>query len=150
VLPIAIRYYLVANEPDPVNLSVALAQVVLELVAHAWLSQKDNWTNNSMACNFRALLTDLGVPLDIPRELSALRTAHQGDGPSAVIRFRKDVIHQRGGTTPLAFRAIFEASKLGVWYIELALLRLCDFHGLYRNRVTGATWEGTVEKVPWA
>jgi hypothetical protein len=41
-----------------------------------------------------------------------------------------------------------EAWKLGMWYIELSLLRICGFTGEYGNRLQ-SRWLGVVEPVPW-
>jgi hypothetical protein len=42
-----------------------------------------------------------------------------------------------------------EAWRLGAWYSELAVLRLCGFAGLYRSRLSDEVDLGAVEGVPW-
>ncbi len=45
--------------------------------------------------------------------------------------------------------ARIELQELALWYVELALLRLIDFNGLYSNRL-GEKATGIVEPVPWS
>ena len=49
----------------------------------------------------------------------------------------------------LSFEAYRQARELGLWYIELLLLELFEYSGLYSNRLT-RKWTGDVETVPWA
>ena len=49
------------------------------------------------------------------------------------------------------YRAKYEALQLGIWYVELLVLYILDFKGIYFNRCSGAGWSGEgEEKVPWA
>jgi hypothetical protein len=42
-----------------------------------------------------------------------------------------------------------DAWRLGMWYLELAILRLCNYEGTYANRLADEHWVGEVEDVPW-
>jgi hypothetical protein len=41
-------------------------------------------------------------------------------------------------------QARYEAWQIGLWYLELCILRVFGYQGTYRNRCTGK-----VEQVPW-
>ncbi|MFN9608956.1 MAG: hypothetical protein ACK571_12215 [Pseudanabaena sp.] len=43
-----------------------------------------------------------------------------------------------------------EAYILSKWYLELCLLRLFGYDGVYTNRLYKLSWEGYYDKVPWA
>ena len=36
-----------------------------------------------------------------------------------------------------------------MWYLELAILRLCNYEGTYVNPLVDEHWVGEVEDVPW-
>jgi hypothetical protein len=45
----------------------------------------------------------------------------------------------------------WDAWLLGMWYLELVLLRLFDYEGTYSNRLVREGWIGDeVQPVPWA
>ena len=44
--------------------------------------------------------------------------------------------------------AIDDANRLGLWYLELSLLKECGYLETYRNRLK-LGYVGDVEKVPW-
>ena len=37
-----------------------------------------------------------------------------------------------------------------MWYLELAILRICNYEGTYANRLADEHWVGQVEEVPWS
>ena len=43
-----------------------------------------------------------------------------------------------------------EAYNLSKWYLELCLLRLFGYNGVYANRLYKSRWEGDYDQVPWA
>ena len=43
-----------------------------------------------------------------------------------------------------------EAKQLGLWYIELLLLRMFEYEGEYVSRLRGARLPGATEPVPWS
>ena len=69
-------------------------------------------------------------------------------GPKAISKLRNDLIHtereyQDNGDIQM------EALRLGLWYIELILLKLFGYQGTYINRLK-ARGEEAYESVPWA
>jgi hypothetical protein len=58
-------------------------------------------------------------------------------------------VHRRRATPTLNYDPLIQAWQLGAWYCELAVLHLCGFTGLYRNRLSDNVDPGAVEPVPW-
>jgi hypothetical protein len=42
--------------------------------------------------------------------------------------------------------ARYEALQLGLWYIELAMLKILEFKGVYQNRTKAPGWPGANEE----
>jgi hypothetical protein len=102
------------------------------------------------------LLDAMTVPVTIPTKLANFAAFAPKNGwhdaaetlaKSATAMFTRT---RRDGRSWLSAPALatFEAWQLSLWYQELALLRLLDHRGEYRNRLT-AEWLGQVETVPW-
>lgn len=91
---------------------------------------------------------------DFPEVLSIWKNLKQpGDddqGPTFITRLRNS-IHPRTGTNAKQPqpRDFYHAWRLSQYYVETALLKLCNYAGKYRNRVT-AQWTTESEQVPWA
>jgi hypothetical protein len=90
----------------------------------------------------------------IPQNLSALATTRSRkgtsvDGPQALVWKRNEIIHRRRPAPVSTYEPLIETWRLGAWYSELAVLRLCGFNGLYRSRLNDNVWAGVAEAVPW-
>jgi len=106
----------------------------------------------SAARKLRLLTSSLGVPLEIPPDLSALRQKRGNkwaDGMDAITDIRNSLVHP-DAQTELPDHLCFEGWNLSLWYIDLVLLRLCGHDGNYANRLALRRMKGQVEPVPWA
>jgi hypothetical protein len=77
------------------------------------------------------------------------------DGPDAFVLIRNAIVHsqesKRKKLMEIPTLTKYEALKLGLWYLELALLYSFGFEGIYRNRCSASKWAGSDEEaVPWA
>lgn len=71
------------------------------------------------------------------------------DAASALTGMRNYLVHPVNEYDSVKFGpAIYDANKLGLWYLELSLLKECGYSETYRNRLTAKSIE-EVEKVPW-
>jgi hypothetical protein len=43
-----------------------------------------------------------------------------------------------------------DAWRLGLWYVEMALLAWLGYGGTYNSRLEDDRWRGKVVRVPWA
>lgn len=104
----------------------------------------------SAADKLRLLASSLGIPKDIPSNLSALHGKKGNkwtDGMEAVTGIRNSLVHP-DSQEMLPNASYVEGWELSLWYIDLVLLRLCGHQGKYANRLS-RRWRGTVESVPW-
>jgi hypothetical protein len=161
VLQLAIDLYVTANHQESSQIGLVIAQSALELLAWAILVERrqtlspEGFEKLAAADTVRLLLELAGVPRAIPAALNALAsTSPPGqkggtwrDGPHAVTDLRNGMVHPtKSRRVKLGVPTLpwFEAARLSLWYVELVLLRLLDYEGPYRNRLTFRE-----EDVPW-
>jgi hypothetical protein len=118
----------------------------------------------------RWLLKDLNIPIEIDKEVhhdlealraycaKALKTEKYKDGPKAIALHRNAIIHpyKRKIDNILSKtddKVKLEILDLAIWYLEMVLLRLFDYNGLYANRLWRFRDDGTgsdfIQQVPW-
>jgi hypothetical protein len=161
---LAIHWYVeAAVQSGAIAGSIALTQVGLEMLS--WLSMVEAGTIVSTrgfdglpaADKIRLLISQSGIPLATPTELNNLASASNEKawlvGPYAFTEIRNGIVHstlsKRLKISALSSTAIYETWKLGLWYLELVLLRLFDYRGLYHNRLKRERFWGDQEPVPW-
>jgi hypothetical protein len=160
-LRIALRYYLDANDANPVQRGVVLAQLCLEAIAYTYLVTAGHdpaAVGRRVHANvtLRRLLELLHVPVAIPRSMSALQSMRPPawtdpwDGPSAVTNLRNDALYGEKQVPPPTWAAWTHGWRLSCWYVEMCLLSLCGYQGTYRSRIHDDTWAGSTRPVPWA
>jgi len=155
-----IYFYLNSNSSRRgIDAGIILAQAALErlsfeyAVKHKRLVEIEGFKNLRASDKFRLLFSSLNIPIDIPNSLPELRKlgAQFGwlDAPHAITEIRNSLVHPEHKRRGQFGKAFFPAWNLGQWYLELALLRICDYSGTYANRLTPDKYVGTVEPVPW-
>lgn len=160
VLSHAIAYLIEAGRPNTIERATIMAQVLLEAVSYSWLVEErklrthDSFEDRTAAENIRAMLLDMKAPVAIPKNLPALATTRSKkgtpvDGPQALVLKRNEIIHRRRPAPTPNYDPLIDAWRLGAWYSELVVLRLCGFNGQYRSRLSDNVWTGVVEPVPW-
>jgi hypothetical protein len=147
--------------------AIVIEQVALEMLSwvrfvesEAIHSRKDFHSTKKFpaAEKIRLLLSKFNVPLAIPNELQSLlaqaRDNNWRSGPLALTMIRNRIVHSspesRERIRDLSNDSILEAWKLGLWYIELLLLSLFEYQGVYYNRLRRDRNVRDIEPVPWA
>ncbi len=144
-----------------VDAGLILAQTALELLAwtHCVRDRKmappKKFERGGLdaAAKLRLLAGSLGIPVEIPANLSALREGARrkpADGMDAITGIRNSLVHPNAQPPPTGGMHYYEANNLSLWYIDLVLLRLCEHNGMYANRLVPNRFVGAVELVPWA
>ena len=100
-------------------------------------------------------LRDHGINPRVPTECSVLtelnKSRHWEHGPHALTVIRNDLVHPDNQSGPFAEEALREAQSLGLYYIELMLLRLSGYTGQFVNRLKERdSLSSRIEAVPWA
>lgn len=156
VLRRAIRYYIDANDPRPVDRALIMCQAALELLAWTVLVEDQKLLSATKARKTSAagligqLLKWARIDTLIPTEFTALSNLGAIDGPGAFTKARNRLVHPTHARQPFARDVMIEAWRLGQWWVELLILRICDFQGTYGSRLIDERWAGTVSNVPWA
>ena len=142
-----------------VDTALILAQAALELLAWNHCVQDRKMVSAvafkprglSAADKLRLLASSMDIPKEIPPGLSALcgRPGQKWkDGMDAITEIRNSLVHPHSQLR-LPDDSSYEAWKLSLWYIDLVLLRLCGYGGMYADRLA-TSGVRTVGHVPWA
>lgn len=155
----AIHWYLDANIPSRgTHVGIILAQTAIERLSFEFCVNhkrlvtdkgfKDLWASDK----FRLLFSSLGLTLDIPNEISDLKSTAENfkwiDAPHALTEIRNSLVHPVRKRYPHSAKVFFEAWKLSLWYLELVILAVCGYSGVYANRLK-IQENIYVEQVPW-
>jgi len=101
---------------------------------------------------FRLLLSSLDIPIEIPAELHSLTALSKKlnwvDAPHALTEVRNALVHPDHKRRSQVSSAYLDAWQLGLWFLELAILRVCAYEGTYSNRLQ-PHYVGEVQSVPW-
>ena len=164
-LRIAVHWFVEANSGAGASEgSIVLTQTALELLAWTFLVEDRHlfstgkFDSLSGADKIRQLLCHLGIPDQIPPQLKNLRaeavSLKASDGPAVFVAIRNGIVHpkkaKRDAIAKMLPLARWEARQLGLWYLELAILRLSSYDGVYHNRLKTGHMSQIKEKVPWA
>ena len=156
---IALEWYLESNGQKALHSSIVLSQAALERLSFLQvgkrltgkqMGRKDGETEGEWIAR---ALSQAGVDCKIPASCTALeqlrRTNGLDHGPHTIVKIRNDLIHEDMSYGILPADVYRQAKELGLWYVEMLLLKLFDYKGIYANRLT-QQWRGQVEPVPWA
>ena len=105
----------------------------------------------SAANKFRLLASSLGLPKTIPPQMRALggKPGKQwADAMDAITGVRNATVHPEDDSK-FPDGTEYEAWALSLWYLDMIILRLCDYNGKYGNRLHPTRWAGQVDPVPW-
>jgi len=161
---IATQWY-VESSTGAVEKSIILTQAAFELLAWTRLVEdthalsKKVWESRSMsfAEKLRQLLESCSIPLSVPAKLDQLlaysKALRVSDGPEALASLRNALVHP----SPRKRKRLEEhpgaalgAWSLGLWYLDLIILRVCAYKSSYSNRTVGGWPADDAMAVPWA
>ena len=149
-LTMALHWYLLSNETRSLEGSIVLTQAALERLSQELVEAKGNRKEGVWIAD---ALNEAGIPVMIPSELQKLKELANSmtfqHGPHTLVMMRNNLIHSQMEFETLPGDIYFQARELGLWYVELLLLRIFDYRGNHGNRLS-QEWRGEVELVPWA
>ena len=146
----AIELYVGANEAEVIDVSIILTQAALELLSYLAVGSKSNReTGKWIADSLRKARIYLQIPTGF-KELEELRKREQCDhGPHTIVKLRNSVTHAESTCGHISLDAFYQAKCLGLWYLELLLLKFFEYTGEYAPRLTALQRAGETELVPW-
>lgn len=142
---------------------ILLSQVALELLSWVHvvetqrLCSRSGFNGLSASDRIRYLLQSADIPTAVPDHMShaaELCDNDAYDGPGIVTLVRNALVHaterKRAKLDSLDGLTWWECSQLAIQYVELVLLSLCGYDGVYAQRGYRG-WQGEEEApVPWA
>lgn len=167
----AIHWYMESMaQAGAVEGSIVLEQAAFELLSRVLIVEdKRSISSNQFetlkaADKLRDLLSESGIPCPVPDSLINLSQLSQewnsadglADGPKVLTNIRNAIVHsgkpqKRQKLSQMPSETKGEAWQLGLWYLELVLLRLFEYQGDYFNRIVyKQRYEENIEPVPWA
>jgi hypothetical protein len=156
------------NQAGAIEGSCVLEQATLELIAWKFLTaefegdaklsdNKKQFKYPSQKLNH--LLAKLDIPQKIPDDLTTLITLANNqnwddNGALIFVKIRNNITHSdpsnQNRIKNISLAARVETWELGLWYLELILLRLFHYQGVYFNRLRqGVRHFGDLDLVPW-
>ena len=109
---------------------------------------KDLWASDK----FRLLFSSIGLSLDIPNETPKSRQfagqMNWLDAPHSLTEIRNSLVHPEHKHRRQFGNVYHEAWNLGLWYLEMSVLAVCDYCGTYGSRLK-RRFIGQIEDVPW-
>jgi len=157
-----IHWYVEANSnAGKLEGAIILIQTALELIFNWLILEKLQLINKRSVRNLSAeqkvsfILQQLKVPITIPESYNDL-LSYSGDnnGPRAITQIRNALVHsdvnKRKKMLAVSSEVTFQALHLGIWYVELSILFILEYKGLYNNRTSADKWKDTGSTVPWA
>jgi hypothetical protein len=158
----AIGWYVYSSRLDAgLDASIALAQMALEMLTWLYFVEDSPIVSDGgferlpAGDKIKLLLSALSIPINLGSELPELQRfglANNLRGPDCVSEIRNAIVHRnkkkRLKSSAMPDKAIVEAWTLGIWYIEMVLLKVCGYSGVYSNRLN-PRFVGQVERVPW-
>lgn len=122
-----------------VNAAAASAHVAVILTQAAWetLGYQIVGRGRGAESRLSRTLKKLGIDASLPSECPTLQSAFpKHKGPAVLTKIRDDLVHPEEKCPPnLSTMAHFEARNLGLWYVEMILLKQLGFSGQYHDRI---------------
>ena len=154
---LALEWYLQSNAQEAPHTSMILNQAALERLAGETVGDRKE---EKIGCRTKReqpgrwiarALCKVEVDTRIPPSLGeALGKAKSFEhGPHALVYLRDGLVHGEMKDGIPSPQAQIQARNLGLWYVELLLLKLVCYSGVYSNRLA-SRWDGEFETVPWA
>jgi hypothetical protein len=144
----AVHWYVEANgNAGLIDGAIIMAQTALELIYNWLLIERKKLLIGkdadiiSASNKIRLLLSHLEVSTDFPELCSDLKSIPDiVDAPDGLVQIRNALVHAQADKRKKLLKISFEvkahALHLGVWYIELALLKILGYEGYYKNRTS--------------
>lgn len=157
-----IYWYLNANfSSRGIDVGIILTQAAIERLSYEYcvkdkrLLLSDGFKNLRASDKFRLLFSSLRIPLEIPMETPDLANLAKDkdlnwlDAPHALTEIRNSLVHPEHKKRGQFASVYYEVWNLGLWYLAMALLAVCEYSGTYGNRLKKGRYVGQVEQVPW-
>lgn len=161
VLKQVFTWYFDSHTSTYTETKIISVQVALEMLAWTFLVEENEIIEEAYYVNklrasdkIRRLLDELSIPresLDISR-FNSLNEDYD-DGAHLLTDVRNKIIHPKRVTIQEdeLHQSMYLVSNLGRKYLELCILKILGYEGVYQNLLNGSQWIGeNLEQVPWS
>lgn len=162
----AIHWYVEANSnAGGVEGGIILTQTALELLSWLYLVEDletkqfeakafdKKKAKERIALFLQALSITIEIPQDLNELCSSARHLNIPDGPAILASLRNSIVHphkeNRDTIENVGIKTRIEALSLALWYLEMSLLRLFRYDGLYYSRLKSGVNTVIRQRVPW-
>lgn len=158
----ALHWYIEANSNSGyLEGSIVTIQTALELIYNWLIIEKKkliygkDGESISASNKIRLLLSQFNTNIELPNSFISMKSyldtsADTYDEIDLFVQIRNAIIHsqeeKRKKLLRIPDKVKYEAQQLGLWYIEISLLKILKFTGKYRNRCSGKLWSGEDEE----
>ena len=142
-------WYVYSNEVGALDLSIVLNQTVLEILTTLMPSGKGK-PGERIANMVQKQGIDSQIPAHCSELIAIAKHYNFTHGPHTLVEIRNSIVHSNANLGQPSIDAYHEAKQLGLWYIELLLLKMFKYTGEYASRLTDVQRAGATEPVPWA
>ena len=152
----AIHWYIEGNSNSGyLEGSIVMIQTALELIYNWLIIEKKkliygkDGESISAANKIRLLLSQFNTNIELPKSFENMKSylASNNDLHDEIdlfVQIRNSIIHsqeeKRKKLSKIPNKVKYEAQQLGLWYIEISLLKILKFKDKYRNRCSGKLW----------
>lgn len=158
----SIHWYIEANSNSGyLEGSIVMIQTALELIYNWFIIEKKkliygkDGESISASNKIRLMLSQFNTKIELPNSFENMKSYLDlnddiHDEIDLFVQIRNAIIHsqeeKRKKLSKISNKVKYEAQQLGLWYIEISLLKILKFKGKYRNRCSGKLWTGEDEE----
>ncbi len=174
---IVLNMYIEANHNDFGDIAIILCCNILELISRVILVEKksrmlaskyDSRGKNSPtpADKISLLIDELAIPTSFPPSHSGSiddlvqfvnnnipeserKNKSASEASIVFTKIRNNITHAKKKYNPSSM-VLFDTMSLGLWYVEMAILAILEYDGVYSNRLRRPKCSGVYDSVPWS
>ncbi len=167
---IVLNMYIEANNNDFGDITIILTQSVLEIISRVVFVEKQSVIAKSKHKAFSAaqkisiLLDEFLIPGSLPpfqnasvddlvqfvtdNPKSNYKNKSASEASIVFTNIRNKIVHSSQKNPPSI--VLSNAMSLGLWYVEMVILAMLEYDGVYSNRLRRPKWAGQYDLVPWS
>ena len=146
-----LNLYAGSNDANVLDVAIILTQVALESVTYLTVGEKrGKRTGDRIAAALKEGKIETQIPSGLEKLEEIRKRKRWEHGPHTIVELRNSMTHAKSLSGDISIDTYYEAMSLGLWYLELLLLKRFQYTGKYVNRLTPVQRAGDTELVPWA
>ncbi len=157
VLKNVFAWYFDSMSQAYIETKIVSIQIALENVAWTYIVEKEEIMDRQAFDKLRAsdklrlMLYEFKIERQIPQieEFNIFNNKYK-DGAHLFTELRNDIVHPKKNTQDIDIEVLYNALHLGIYYLELSILKLLGYKGRYNNFFKNGNLNQRLEFVPWS